>query len=151
MKKQHKEINVLLVNPFLLLNGEFDIEKIKNGFWEINEPLGLYSIQAYIKKEMPNVSIEVYDANAEACHEILALDKVDMSTIYEGYKNKIREFSPDIIGISALFEFCGEDSSKFVKIAKEIDENIVTIMGGAYATFSYKNAFKNNIFRHFLR
>lgn len=151
MDSLQKEIKVLLINPFLLLDGEFDLWKIKNRFWEINEPLGLYSIHSYIKKEMSNVCIEVYDANAEACNEILALNKVNMNTIYDGVKSKLKEFNPDIVGVSALFEFSGQDSLKFIDIVKEVDKSIVTIMGGAFATFSYKKAFKNNNLDYIIR
>ena len=139
-----KNLRILLINPFFLIEGKYDVAKIGKKVWEIDPPLGLGSLSAYIKKHFgKDVVIEVFDANAMAINEIVRSNKVDMPSLYGLAENKIKSFMPDIVGVSALFEFCGDVALTFVDIAKSVDKDIVTIMGGAFASYSYNRAFVN--------
>jgi len=138
-------LRVLLINPFFLffLEDRYDLEKIQNSSQFVQPPLGLGSLSAYIKESFNNVDIEVYDANAEAVTEILKTDKVDMEHLWGLVREKIKSFAPDIVGISALFEFSGNVALKFADLTKEVNKDIITLMGGAYASYSYQRAFNN--------
>lgn len=138
-------LRILLINPFFLffLDDRYDLETIKNNSQFVQPPLGLGSLSAYIKKNFGNVDVEVYDANAYAVSEIIKADKVDMEYLWSMARKKIEEFSPDIVGISALFEFSGNIALRFADLVKQVDKKIITIMGGAYASYSYKRAFNN--------
>lgn len=140
--KKMKKLKILLINPFFLLDEVYDLNKVLNNMWDINEPLGLESISSYIMKELSEVDVEVYDANAMAIMEIVRVNKVDMGSLFLMVEDKIKEYNPDIVGVSALFEFCGDISLTFIDLAKKINKNIITLMGGAYASFSYESAFK---------
>ncbi len=140
-----KNLRVLLINPFFLFFSEdrYDLENIKNRSQFVQPPLGLGSLSAYIKESFANVEIEVYDANAEAVSEILKTNKVNMEHLWGMVREKIKSFSPDIVGVSALFEFSGNSALKFVDLAKAVEGKIITLMGGAYASYSYQRAFSN--------
>lgn len=140
-----EKLKVLLINPFFLffLEDRYDLEKIQNSSQFVQPPLGLGSLSAYIKDSFNNVDIEVYDANAAAVTEILNTNKVDMDQLWDLVKEKVNQFSPDIVGISALFEFSGNMALKFADLVKEVNKDIITLMGGAYASYSYKRAFNN--------
>jgi anaerobic magnesium-protoporphyrin IX monomethyl ester cyclase len=142
IEKKIKKIRMLLINPFFLLDGVYDLNKVLNNMWDINEPLGLESISTYIIKELNEVEVEVYDANLLATMEIFRTNKVDMESLFLMVEDKIKEYNPDVVGVSALFEFCGDIGLTFINLAKKISKDIITIMGGAYASFSYESAFK---------
>ena len=133
-------MKVLLINPFMLTEPEFSLSRIEHCTADIEEPIGLQSIAAYMRKHMPSIDIDVYDANAYAFAEISKKGVVDMPQLYAMVKEKISYSAPDIVGVSAMFEFCGPESHKITKITKECNPDIVTVMGGAYASFSYIKA-----------
>ena len=140
-----KQLRILLINPFFIFSGDkYDLNRIKRGGQELDIPLGLASISGYIKKHFGGeVAIEVYDANAEAVAEIIKIDNVDMNHLFHLVESKVSSFAPDIVGVSALFEFSGNLALKFADLVKKINGKIITVMGGAYASFSYKRAFNN--------
>lgn len=66
------------------------------------------------------------------------------------FKRKIKDFNPDVIGVTCWSPMY-EESMEVLKIAKEINKNVITIMGGAHATSNpdrvMKNMFVDFIFR----
>ena len=140
-----KHVTILLINPFFFsfLQNKYDLEKVLSRIAYVTEPLGLGSLSAYIKNNFKDIQIEVFDANNVALKEIIKTKKVDMTNLWGLVEEKIRSFAPDIVGISALFEFSGHISLSFADLAKKINKDIITVLGGAYASHSYKRAFYN--------
>ncbi|MEW6614762.1 MAG: radical SAM protein [Thermodesulfobacteriota bacterium] len=139
------QLKILLINPFFFFFSQdrYDLEKVKNKTEFVEAPLGLGYLSAYIKKYFKNIDIEVYDANAMAISEIIKSNDVNMKHLFGLVETKIKTYRPDIIGISALFEFNGYIALKFIHLVKKAEKNIITIMGGAYASHSFNKAFKN--------
>lgn len=141
-----KKLHVLLVNPFFIHSEDlnsYDLRKILNRTQFVEPPLGLGSISSYIRANLPEVEIEVLDCNAMAVEEILKDQKIDMEYLYRKVGEEIASFNPDIVGISALFEFIGHTAKRFADLCKNILPEVMVVIGGAYASFSYERAFNN--------
>ncbi len=64
---------------------------------------------------------------------------------YDNIKEEIKSFMPDVVGVSSLFTPYQYEALKITDIVKEINPDIVTIMGGGFPTcepqkaLNYKN------------
>ncbi len=105
-------MRVLLINPPKLT-------KLTERVSYVHEPHhGLGYIASYLRQNGADVSI--IDAQAEQ----LLLDELE---------TRIRDVSPDIIGITAP-TFLIKSAHDAARIIKEIDKNIITVIGGYHAT-----------------
>ncbi|MEK6947572.1 MAG: radical SAM protein [Nanoarchaeota archaeon] len=87
-------------------------------------PLGLLYLAASLRKDNPKHEIKVLDCDAY---------KLDFSDV----ENVIKEFKPDIVGVTAFTPtIC--DALLVVKLVKKIDPRIVTVMGGHHTDMYYK-------------
>lgn len=144
--KRYDKMRILLISPFFVFGDEstYDLNAVLNKNHYVDIPLGLTYISSYLKKNRPSIEVEVYDANAEAVKEISATKEVNMEHLWGMVRTKIELFDPDVVGISALFEFIGHIANKFIDLVKEVNPHIITVAGGSYATFSYKQLFSMN-------
>jgi len=146
MDSSNNRLRVLLINPFFIYSDNlesYDFSRVKNKVQFIESPLGIGSISAYVRRYLPDVIIEVFDANAMAVDEILKSKKVDMEYLYKKVEEHIKCFSPDVIGVSGLFEFIGYMVHRFAYLCKKVKPDSIVVLGGAYASFSYKRALLN--------
>lgn len=128
-------MKIFLLNPF---GRELNIikKRLKSEFLE--EPLGLMYIYSYLKKYAPAYHLELFDAS------LLLEENRDttMDYLWEELKKKIKDFSPDIIGISALYYSNADIVDKTAQLIKSINPNIIVVIGGSYATHIPENALK---------
>lgn len=119
---ENEEVDVLLIappspNPTTGMN-----VKIQGTF-----PVGIGYISAYLKQH--GYKVEVLN---------LWLKEVNEITL----RNIISKANPKILGVSSMTDnFL--NGVTIAKIAKEIDENIVTIFGGPHVTFTDKESLEN--------
>jgi radical SAM superfamily enzyme YgiQ (UPF0313 family) len=92
---------------------------------EPDPPIGLCYLQAYLDKMGFTKSKILYAYKS-----------------YEKIEKKIREFEPDIVGISCFTEF-RRSSFKLAKMVKEINKNIKVVLGGPHATYMWKQIMEN--------
>lgn len=94
-------------------------------------PLGLAYLGAALEG---NYDVKILDAMAEGFEEELSLNdgtlRYGLSS--DKIRDKIREFSPDVVGISCLFSVQFANALEVCRIIKKVDENIITIVGGAH-------------------
>jgi magnesium-protoporphyrin IX monomethyl ester (oxidative) cyclase len=64
----------------------------------------------------------------------------------EQIRDKIAMFKPDIVGISDCFTMQYHNVEKVAEIVKEVDPQIVVVLGGADASVRYEAILKNNNF-----
>lgn len=83
-----------------------------------NPPLGLLYIAGYLKEKGANYKIQVIDGPTEN------LNRAQL-------KERIKEFNPDIVGITAM-SFTIIDALKTAKIAKENNPEVKIILGGPH-------------------
>jgi anaerobic magnesium-protoporphyrin IX monomethyl ester cyclase len=132
LEKETKKTRIMLIFPPVTRPEDFSSAKVRVSPFI---PLGLAYIAASLEKK--------------GIYEIKILDALIEGDLKgEGYKNKqirygmsdeqmqksIQEFNPDIIGISCLFAAMEKDVSNILAIAKAINKNIKTILGGANAS-----------------
>lgn len=133
---------VLLIYPFTVIDS-YNLHDIITKGVELQPPLGLGYISSYFKKIHPGIEIDIFDANAMAIKICIKENKVDMPKLWQIVKDKIKEYSPDLVGISCLFHATAAAAHKTAAIVKEIDSNIYTIIGGNYAHTSYDEVLKD--------
>jgi len=113
-----------------------------------DEPIGLMYISSYIKQHLSGVKCEVFDWH------------ISMLKLFKTYKNKeniyskniiiheleekIKKYKPDVVGISALYELNSNIALEVAKIIKDMNKDIIIVMGGMYATTYYQELKKNN-------
>lgn len=94
-------------------------------------PYGALSIATYIKKYSKNsINVKIVDFNVEK----YTFDQIENETI-----NILKNFNPDIVGISALFSPTYQSIEYYCDIVKKYNSAIITIAGGACATNEYKD------------
>jgi len=134
---------ILLINPFTIETNSYDYDVVISGGQFAESPLGLGYIASYAKEQINDLEIEILDANLMAIKYIISTGFCDISTCWDLLKNKIEDFSPDLVGISCLFHSISQIADRTCSLVKEISPDIITIMGGSYPTISYTEVLKN--------
>jgi radical SAM superfamily enzyme YgiQ (UPF0313 family) len=117
--------NVLLVVlPYLLKRGSSSSSKLRS-FKAF--PYGLLSLATYLKMQVRNIAnIEVLDCNCCDGKDPIAV-----------IKEKQREFKPDVVGLSMMFDNSYRHLRDISAAIKEYDNDTVIVLGGSAATSSY--------------
>jgi radical SAM superfamily enzyme YgiQ (UPF0313 family) len=111
-----KSVKILLFTPPEGLKDG----NVKKPFFGV-QPLGIFYIESYLKKFSP------IDLNVKIC------DAYTLGAAEGEIESVIREFSPDIVGVSAVTILL-YDAQKVCSIAKNINRSIVTVLGGPHVT-----------------
>jgi anaerobic magnesium-protoporphyrin IX monomethyl ester cyclase len=118
---------ILLVNP---------PHTQKKGLYPriVFEPLGLAYVAAFLEKA--GFEVRVLDAIGEGYDRFCDLDaqRQLVGLPYEEIAERIRVFSPDVLGIGVPFTMRSESALKVAEVAKEINPEMVTVLGGIHAT-----------------
>jgi len=106
-------------------------------------PYGVLSLAAYIKEYSRfDVRMQVMDLNLAAFQLSCASRGIE-----EGLRQLIREkmqnFCPDIVGISALFNTCYDHLELISIEVNAVDENALLIIGGGLGTNLYREILNN--------
>jgi len=124
--KTDKPKRVLLINP--------PQTQPKQSVKRCIVPMGLAYIAAYLEKRGHIVKIIdciVEGYNTESYHG----DKqMTFGLTEEEVKNKIKEFKPDFVGVSAMMSSESHNTHNVCKWIKGVDENIQVFVGGAHAS-----------------
>lgn len=98
-------------------------------------PYGVLSIATYIKH---------YSSN-EVISKILDFSVLPSSPreIEEEVQKTVRQFKPDIVGVSTLFSLVYDSIKYFCDMVKEVDASVITVAGGACAMNDYPELLKN--------
>ncbi len=100
---------------------------------EIQPPLGLGYIAAVLEKKF---MVKVLDAAVEGWHTEVpeGKDRIRYGLSFDEIKEAIFSYGPDVVGISCLFSMQAHNAHKVAQLAKQVNKNIITIMGGAHPT-----------------
>lgn len=112
-----KDLKVLLVNPpvsFDVFYGEWDMSDVKSS----SPPLGILSLASMIRKY--GYPVKVVDAHADGLN-------------IEQIKQIIKDYQPDVVGVTAMTVMISA-AAEIANAVKEVDSNIVTILGGVHVT-----------------
>lgn len=115
----------------LLINPPQTFYKKNIGYVE-QLPLGLLYIAAALKKE--GIEVEVLDTLREGDNLSREGDNVHYGLSWGDIAEKIRICKPDVVGISNPYSSQVLNAVNIANIAKRIDPDIITIIGGAHPT-----------------
>lgn len=120
-----KRNKLLLINPWQTYPKDLESE------YQSYFPYGLACIGAIGLKEGFNTKIV-------DCLEDETKTEIGNTVRFGKTKEELREiitkFKPDIVGISSLFSMFENDATEIAKLIKEINDNIVVVLGGVTAT-----------------
>jgi anaerobic magnesium-protoporphyrin IX monomethyl ester cyclase len=97
-----------------------------------NLPLGLMYIAAVLDKA--GYKAEILDAFMTDFSFLKVGDTIEVGMPYRKIREEIRRRKPDIVGIASPFTCQAENAIRVGDIAKEVDSNILTVVGGPHVT-----------------
>jgi anaerobic magnesium-protoporphyrin IX monomethyl ester cyclase len=97
-----------------------------------NLPLGLMYIAAVLDKA--GYKAEILDAFMIDFSFLKVGDTIEVGMPYRKIREEIRRRKPDIVGIASPFTCQAENAIRVGDIAKEVDSNILTVVGGPHVT-----------------
>ncbi len=126
------------VNKILLVNPPGSIYVQPDGTRQTKElylPINLAYLAAPIEKE-GKYEVRIYDMVVENYEQeiIISDDVILYGASFDEYKNVLEEYQPDIVGISCILSSRSGFVIELLKIAKECNENVITVTGGHHAT-----------------
>ncbi|MFH1607952.1 MAG: radical SAM protein [archaeon] len=100
-------------------------------------PIGLAYLGGFLEREGYEVKIldianEGYDNAVESDDGKFVTYGLDDETV----KKKIDGFKPDVVGVSCIFSSQAGNAKHVLKITKEVDEDIITLVGGSHPTYA---------------
>lgn len=105
-------------------------------------PLGLAYLGAYLEKE--GYPVKILDALALGKDNVKTRGKLTRFGLSPNQVRKeIKNFSPDIVGVSVMFTAFTDDAYEVAKLAKEVNPRIITVFGGAHVSINPKAILKN--------
>jgi len=100
-------------------------------------PLGIAYLAAVLERTS-NYQIEILDALSEGnVGKGISLDggkQIRYGLTDEAVAERIREFSPDVVGVACLFSAMQQDMENICRIVKQVNSEIKTVVGGAHAS-----------------
>lgn len=118
-----------MIKKILLIQPPYNILKFEPK--GAQPPLGLAYIAAVLENKYAvkiiDCVIEGYDTEKWIDNNFILYGLPE-----EEIENRIREFQPDIVGVSCLFSTQSENAHMVCRLAKQVSPKIITVMGGAH-------------------
>ncbi len=116
-------MRILLVEP----NSRFAIRKVLG---VSGPPLGLAYIASYLREY------------GRGRHQVMLVDALTLDYSQEQFQGLIREFGPDVVGISAISTSAIDDVYEYARLAKEADSGVRTVVGGNHVSFTAEDSLR---------
>ena len=128
----HFEVNLSSIKKkqkilFLMPNFHW-IDEDVNALWDL-VPWNLCQIAAMVE---------------DISSEVKIIDAYKDNISKEELAKQISKFNPDIVGITVLMDQYGEAAHITTKLVKEVSKNIITVLGGVYATANSEKAMQDS-------
>lgn len=105
-------------------------------------PLGLAYLGAYLEKE--DYTVKILDALALGKNNVKTRGKLTRVGLSPNQiKKEIKNFSPNVVGVSVMFTAFADDAYEVAKLAKEANSKIIAVFGGAHVSINPKAILKN--------
>jgi anaerobic magnesium-protoporphyrin IX monomethyl ester cyclase len=106
-------------------------------------PYGILSLAAYVKAYSKyDIQLEIMDLNLDASKFLNFTQDIE-GAIQNLIKDRMLNFMPDIVGISALFNTCYNHLEFISASVKEINNDVLLVVGGGLATNLYHEILGN--------
>ena len=106
-------------------------------------PLGLGYIGSVLEAEGMDVSL--VDCATEGYDTLIDIgkDRIAYGLTREQIRQRIVDYKPDLVAVSALFSTLEKRMLMIAEIAKEVDPNIVVVAGGPHVSAFYERLIRN--------
>ena len=132
------------IKKVLLISPPAFMVNITNMFrdLQLEPPMGLAYLGAVAERE--GIEVKIVDSLLEGWENAEQVDDHTMRAglYFPDIEKIIREFAPDVVGISCLFTKQRENGYEIGRITKQISNKIVTVMGGPHPTVCPDDALK---------
>lgn len=116
-------MKIMLILPPLMVK--------EKGLYGVTPPLGIAYLASVL--EMNGHTVRLLDCIVEGYDSPVRHDGfVHLGLNWQEIEQRMRVFSPDMVGISCMFSMMFPEALKVADIAKGIDRNIFVVMGGAH-------------------
>ncbi|MBU0778071.1 MAG: radical SAM protein [Parcubacteria group bacterium] len=138
MNSDKKRI-LFVIPPYFSIN-DYTGSSIMTALPAFTIPYGILSIDAFIKGNVRNIKVEtcLLDLNIEALKIIKQRRKYNDTDLLNILKDKVCEYQPNIVGISALFNTSYNYFAPISTIVKEQVDSAWVVAGGGLPTNLYK-------------
>ena len=92
---------------------------------------------------LPPYAICILATMIKEDYEVKIVDANLYNMSKEQFQEEIREFKPQVVGISVLTSEYGSTLDDAASYVKEIDQEIITVAGGVHVTTQYMDVIKN--------
>jgi len=119
-------------------------DRAVKGFFRANvPPLGLAYLGAAVREE---AEVKLLDAKAEGYENVedIGDEFVRYGLTMGEIRRRIEEFAPDIVGVGCVVSFNWPDAMEIVRMAKSVNPDIVTAIGGTHPTFLAQDVLRDN-------
>ena len=114
---------------------DFFPEKLENGGYRAIPPLGCMYLAGFIREKFPQIEVKIYDQNVTVLNRLLdSFPNCNADKEFENVREVIRDFKPDMVGISVLFCSLQNIAHRILQTAKSENPKCVTVVGGGYAS-----------------
>jgi magnesium-protoporphyrin IX monomethyl ester (oxidative) cyclase len=106
-------------------------------------PLGLAYLAAFLERE--GYKVKILDASVEAPEHEVELDenRIRFGLSFEAIQEVITSYSPDVVGVSMLYSCQADNGYAVCKVVKQVNQDILTVVGGADPTSQPEDVLKN--------
>jgi len=136
------KLKVLLTNAPALIMDEFDKEYNKIRGYVLYPPIALATIAACALKFANDIEVHILDLDFEI-RRFFSNNPESKLSANEAMKvflvDKLKNFCPDLVGISVIYSIAHSTASSIAKIVKSVNPKTTVVCGGDHATFAYKN------------
>ena len=107
-------------------------------------PMGLLYVGASLREK--GYEVEIIDSPCEGYENNISHKNgyINYGLSDESVKDRIKEYKPDIVGITSLFSSQRNNAIHHCDLVKSVDENIPVILGGIHPSLDPLNSIKNN-------
>jgi magnesium-protoporphyrin IX monomethyl ester (oxidative) cyclase len=120
-------VRVLLINPYM------EIDAKDYTYATAHPILGLAYIAAFLEKQ--GYQPRILDCLASRPDKIQVVgSRVRIGLDDEDIKNYVREFDPDVVGITCSYTAHAAEAHNVARLVEEVDSNVCTVFGGAHAS-----------------
>ena len=128
---------ILLIQPLQIAEDKIDIRIALNKRYYIYPPYALGILNSVLKKN--NYISDLLDLNIDVFTELhekkIITKKEDLTKKWKKKLfDKIKEFKPDVVGVSCTFTMNHENTIQIAKEIKKLDKNIIILAGGVHVS-----------------
>ena len=103
-------------------------------------PYGILSMESYLSARCRStIDMQLLDLNITLQKLVDQRFEGEYAAVFaEEIRTRLREFSPQLVGVSALFNSSNRYIQDIVKVCKDFDPAIITLAGGGLPSAAYK-------------